>query len=98
MADQKLIELIKKQDRLLRDLPKLIRQIMREELDKSVQKQLKGQLGKLPTKDEFYQMMDELMGELKAIREKQTLITHRSANHEDRLEKLEAIHPSYQHA
>ena len=43
----------------------------------------------LPTKDEFYTKMDEVMGELKAIREEQTLITGRVSGHTDTLEDHE---------
>ena len=57
----------------------------------------KDDIKHLPTKEEFYQKMDEVMGELKAIREEQTLLAHRLPDHEDRLEKLEKIHPDYRH-
>jgi hypothetical protein len=33
--------------------------------------------------------MDEVMGELKTIREEQTLLSHRISDHEDRIEKIE---------
>ena len=47
----------------------------------------KAHIGNLQTKDEFHGKMDQVMGELKAIREEQTPLTHRVANHEDRSEK-----------
>ncbi len=37
------------------------------------------------------------MGELKAIREEQTVSAHQSTDHEDRIEILEKIHPGGQH-
>lgn len=43
----------------------------------------------LPTKDEFYGKMDEVMGELKAIREEKDMLTYRVSDHEDRIVKLE---------
>ena len=33
-------------------------------------------------------MMDEVMGELKTIREEQTLQSHKLSEHEDRIEKI----------
>ena len=50
----------------------------------------KSDLSHLPTKDEFYTKMDAVMGELKTIREEQTLLSHRVSNHEDRIEKIES--------
>ena len=50
----------------------------------------RGDLSHLPTKDEFYEKMDEIMGELKAIREEQTVQSKHLSNHEDRLHKIES--------
>ena len=47
-------------------------------------------LGNLPTKDEFYGKMDDVMGELKAIREEVSVLGHQVAGHEDRIEKIES--------
>ena len=44
----------------------------------------KDYIGNLPTKDELYTKMDEVMGELKAIQ------THQVADQDDRLEKIES--------
>lgn len=50
----------------------------------------------LPTKDEFYKMMDELMGEIKTVREEMAMMNNRSkdffdrlGNHEIRIRDLE---------
>jgi hypothetical protein len=50
----------------------------------------KSDLSHLPTKDEFLGKMDEVMGELKVIREEQPLQSHKLSNHEDRIEKIES--------
>src|SRR5215208_6983876 len=50
----------------------------------------KSDISHLPTKDEFYEKMDEVMGELKTVREEQTLLSHRVSDHEDRIEKIES--------
>jgi hypothetical protein len=40
-----------------------------DKIRKIVEKKFGGKMMFLPTKDEFYEKMDEVMGELKAIRE-----------------------------
>jgi hypothetical protein len=37
--------------------------------------------------------MDEVVGELKAMREEVAVVTHRVSDHEDRITKLEEAHP-----
>ncbi len=43
----------------------------------------------LPTKEEFFSKMDEVMGELKAIREEHTLTSGTISTHTDQLEEHE---------
>ena len=43
----------------------------------------------LPTKDEFYTKMDELIGEVKSMREEQTVIGGKISEHSDILEGYE---------
>ena len=47
-------------------------------------------LSHLPSKDEFYETMDNVMGELKAIREEVAVLGHQVADHSDRLERIES--------
>ena len=61
-----------------------------DQIGEIIDGRLDGKLKGLPTKDEFYGKMDEVMGELKAIREEQTLITHRVSEHSDLLENHES--------
>ena len=49
----------------------------------------KNNISHLPTKDEFYVKMDEVMGELKTIREEQVVQSHQLSDHGDRIEKIE---------
>jgi hypothetical protein len=60
-----------------------------DEIEKVVEEEIEEKVSNLPTKDEFFTKMDEVMGELKAIREEQPLQSNRLSNHEDRLEKIE---------
>jgi hypothetical protein len=48
---------------------------------------IKEHLSHLPTKDEYYTKMDEVMGELKAIREEAAVLGHQVSDHSDRIEK-----------
>ena len=48
----------------------------------------------LPTKEEFFSKMDEMMGELKTSREERTTLSHQVSNHEDRLRVLEGVSSS----
>jgi hypothetical protein len=66
-----------------------------------VRKIIKEEVGHLPTKNEFFTAMSEVMGELKAVREeiaiasghKDQLEDHEDQleNHEDRISTLESV-------
>lgn len=60
-----------------------------DEIEKLVRDIVKEEIKFLPTRDEFFTKMAELMGEVKAMRESQEIHagTHTEIN--DRLEKLE---------
>lgn len=51
----------------------------------------------LPNKDEFYSKMDELMGELKTVREEHAMLSSRTYSNTDSIEKLQKIHPHNSH-
>ena len=71
---------------------KAISQLIKVNIDEAIEEKLvtKDDISHLPTKDEFYTKMDEVVGELKASREEQTLLSHRVSDHEDRIEKIES--------
>jgi hypothetical protein len=71
---------------------KAIKNLMQVTIDEAVEEKLvtKEDLSHLPTKDEFYTKMDEVMGELKTIREEQSLQSQHLSDHNDRLEKIES--------
>lgn len=60
-----------------------------DEIEKILSEQIGEKTKFLPTKDDFYNKMDEMMIELKTIREEQSLITGKSAEHTDTLEDHE---------
>ena len=63
----------------------LIRHIVEDVVDEKLEKKLKH----LPTKDDFYQMMDKLMTELKGSREEQTVLSGQVSENRDRIEHVE---------
>jgi hypothetical protein len=72
---------------------KAIKDLIEETVEDVIEKKelvTKADISHLPTKDEFYGKMDEVMGELKAIREEQAVQSHQLSNHEDRIEKIES--------
>lgn len=54
-----------------------------DEIEKLIDEKLDDKISGLPTKDEFYNKMDEVMFELKAIREENTLATGKLSEHTD---------------
>jgi len=76
-----------------------LRKIFATKFDlKDLEKNLKEQINGLPTKKEFYDKMDKLMAELIKGREEIELLPSKVSDHEERITKIEDIHPNYQHA
>jgi hypothetical protein len=71
---------------------KAIKGLIEVTLDEATETKLvtKEDISHLPTKDEFYTKMDEVVGELKTIRVEQPLQSHKLSDHEDRIEKIES--------
>ncbi len=67
-----------------------------DQIEEIIGEKLDEKIKLLPSKDEFFQKMDEVMGELKTTREEQVIIGHQTDNHEKRinaLEKGQSINP-----
>lgn len=73
-----------------------IRQLMAFELDEQIAP-LKEKISFLPTKDEFYEMMDEWMVEVKEYRQERTLIANQVARHEERITTIETVLKGNEH-
>ena len=58
-------------------------------IEKIINETLEDKTRNLPTKDEFFTKMDEVMGELKTIREEDTILGHQVSEHEKRITDLE---------
>lgn len=72
---------------------KAIKGLMEVTIDEAIEKKglvTKSDLSHLPTKDEFYEKMDEVMGELKAIREEQTVQGQHLSDHEDSIQNIKS--------
>lgn len=73
---------------------KLIKEVMKvtidEELEVKLEEKFNEKLGTMLSKDDFYNKMDEVMGEIKAMREEHTLLSSRVYdNHEPRIKQVE---------
>jgi hypothetical protein len=74
-----------------------IQHLMQQTIREEVPPILKQEIGFLPTKNEFYVKMDELLGEVRAMRDEFAISTFRNTDIIQRVEKLEDIHPSGKH-
>jgi hypothetical protein len=69
---------------------KAIKGLMEVSIDEAIETKglvTKEDISHLPTKDEFYTRMDEVMGELKTIRGEQSLQSQHLSDHDDKIEK-----------
>ena len=74
------------------DKLKAIKALMEVTIDEAIETKglvTKADISHLPTKDEFYTKMDEVMGELKTNREEQSLQSQHLSDHDDRIDKIE---------
>ena len=55
---------------------------------------MEEKISHLPTKDEFFQWMDKIMGELQEIREEIAISYGRIDDRENRITSLEKFHPN----
>ena len=69
-----------------------IKGLIKVTIDEAIEEKLvtKDHIDLLPPKDEFFTKMDEVMGELKAVREEQTLQSQHLSDHDDRIDKIES--------
>ena len=75
---------------------KQISALLNLKLEDKLEAKLSEKLSHLPSKDDFYNQMDEIMGELKTIRQEHTFTQHRLSKHEDRLSTIEHSLPAEQ--
>lgn len=69
-----------------------------ELIEKLLDERFEESFRNFPTKDELFGKMDEVMGELKTIREELAATNSRLIDHEERIDCLEKIHPKGRHA
>jgi len=64
-----------------------------DQIDRLMDEKFDDKLKNLPTKEEFFSKMDEVIEELKDAREGHEIFSKTVSSHEDLLENLEKIHP-----
>ena len=69
-----------------------------DEIERIMEEKMDERFRTLPTKDEFFSKMDEVMGELKGMREEHVVSQGKREELEERVEGLERIHPRGGHA
>lgn len=84
--DQKVSNLDKKTSRLISQTGIVYNQIDALGERTSV---LEDKINLLPTKDEFFTKMDQVMGELKTSREEEIILSHQVSEHDKRITDLE---------
>ncbi len=72
----------------LQDL-KALKELMISVFDERFEVRIEEKLKYLPTKEEFFSRMDEMMGELRAMRQEQILLTHKVFKHDDEIDELQ---------
>lgn len=65
--------------------------------DTKLEEKVRQYIGQLPTRDEFNSRMDEMMGELKTVREEQSGLSQHDRDQFDAIEALQKIHPHNSH-
>jgi len=68
---------------------KNVKELVKVSIDEDETLARKEDLKHLPTKNQFYEKIDEIVGELKGIREELPIINHQISNHEDRIDNIE---------
>lgn len=58
-------------------------------IEKIINETIEEKTRNLPTKNEFFTKMDEVMGELQAMREEDTILGHQVSDYEKRITDLE---------
>lgn len=58
-------------------------------IEKIINETIEEKTRNLPTKDEFFTKMDEVMGELQTKREEETILGHQVSDHDKRITVLE---------
>ncbi len=67
-----------------------IRALVQFELDRRITP-LEDKISHLPTKDEFYKMMDEWIVEVKEYRQERVFLSSKISTHEKRLNEIESV-------
>ena len=65
--------------------------MMEVKLDAKLEEKLNEKLGSLLSKEDFYKSMDDIMTELKAIRQEQLMNTHRINYHDTKFKEIDQI-------
>lgn len=82
----------------LKAIENIVEAKVEQTVKRSVAEEIQQHIKNLPTRDEFFTGMSEVMGELQTIRQEIKALSHRQSIHSDQIEALEGIHPGGKHA
>lgn len=68
-----------------------IRELIKLAFDDELEKKFEEKLKYLPNKEQFFSKMDEIMGELKKIREEQIILVDKVNQHDKLLSKITQV-------
>ncbi len=84
--------------KLLKKIKIMFDETLEIKLDEKLEEKFKEKLGNLPTKDQFYEETLKVLKKLDDIEVQMTMLSNRTYDNTDKIEKLEKIHPHYTHS
>lgn len=83
--------------KLLKKIKMMFDESLEVKLDEKLDEKFKDKLGNLPTKDQFYEETLKIMKRLDNIEEQTKMLSSRTYDNTDKIDKLEKIHPQNSH-
>lgn len=69
-----------------------------DQFEDLMRKVVREETAHLPSKDKFYEETLKILDELQEIRDDNKILNNQTKDYDDRLEKLEKLHPQGHHA
>lgn len=83
--------------KLLKKIKVMFDESLEVKLDEKLDEKFKDKLGTLPTKDQFYESTLKVLSKLDSIETQMKMLSSRTYDNTDKIEKLEKIHPMNSH-
>jgi hypothetical protein len=83
--------------KLLKKIKVMFDESLEVKLDEKLDEKFKYKFGNLPTKDQFYEETLKVLTKLDSIETQMTMLSGRTYDNTDKIEKLQKIHPHNSH-